>query len=586
MKKRIISVTAILVLLLGLVAACAAPEASAPGTDTETQPPPAQGQENAGDTAAPDPGGELVTLQLFAMPSNDSGLMDNTYWAQILREDLNIQLEMLPAGDDAGTRLATMMASGSLPDIVVFRDDLTLVADAIEAGFLINLDDHLDALPNVVANASGALQFIRDFASLDTGNAFAVPLGVNNQRNTRGSIIGPYLRWDLYQQLGSPVLQNIEDYIPLLVDMLALEPVNANGQVVYGISLFSDWDGVVPWQVRILSEMHGVTQDGLASMEFNFNTNELTSIFDDSSYFKRILQFLFDANQAGIMDPDIVTNSFGDYWDKASEGRILFSYFNWTVGTWETDETRTQGNSYKGVFFENQRKIIAAPSYVGGDGNWWIAIGSNTNHLDEALAYVNHMFCHDGLWRLAWGEQGIAWDLGDDGKPFRTELGWQMRLQNIPFDNGGFISDGINHPQTRGLPWSIVHPRFGVRMDELDWPHGPYDPPEFPVDIDWRNATGAEDDVDYALRRGIYVEAPFILPMPPMPDNIRAIADQVENESRAFVYRIILASSQAEFDNLWQQLQYRTTGMGVEEVNDWVRVHHAIAVAEGARYAN
>jgi putative aldouronate transport system substrate-binding protein len=588
MKKRILSLLFATILILSLVAACgtettptqsgtpdapAAPAADTGTTTTTTETP-----------AAAD--NELVTLQLFSMPSNDSGLQDNSYWAQVLRDSLNIQLEMLPAGDDAGTRLATLMASGSLPDIVVFRDDLTYVTDAIEAQYLVNLDDHLHQLPNVTANAANALQFIRDFASSDSGNAFVIPLGVNNQRNQRGSIVGPYVRWDLYKELGSPVLADIEDYIPLLSDMVALEPQTANGQNIYGISLFSDWDGVVPWQVRILCEMYGVTQDGLASMEYNYNNNTLTSIFDDNSYFKRMLQFLFDANQAGILDPDIVTNTWGDYWDKASEGRMMFSYFNWTVGTYETDETRTQGNSYKGVFFDNQRMIIGAPPYVGGDGgNWWIGISSDTNHLDRALAFVDFMFDHDGLWNMAWGEQGIAWDIGDDGLPYRTAEGWAMRGDNLPFSNGGHIGDGINIPQTRGIPWSAVNPRLGARMDELDWPLGPDAPPEFPVDIDWRNVTGAQDDIDYALNRGIYVDAPFILPMAPMPDNISAIADQVENESKAYVYRIILASSQAQFDTLWGELQNRTSGMGVDEVNMWVKENFEIAFNEGARYA-
>ncbi|MCL2003181.1 MAG: extracellular solute-binding protein [Oscillospiraceae bacterium] len=587
MKKTLSFILAAL-MLLALAAGCASDSPSGNGggnTDPSTDPGGSNTDPNTNGGTS-DPADELVTLQLFSMASNDSGLQDRSYWAEILKEDLNIQLEMLPAGDDAADKLLALMASGSLPDIVVFKDDLTYLTDAIEANFLINLDEHLDKLPNVTANADGALQFIRDFASRDTGNAYAVPLGVSNQYNKMGSVVGPYVRWDLYKELNSPKLADIEDYIPLLKQMVDLEPTTPEGQRTYGISLFSDWDGVVPWQVRILCEMYGVTQDGLASIEYNVNTGTLTSIFDDSSYFKRILKFLFDANQEGILDPDIVTNSWGDYWDKASAGRMMFSYFDWTVGTYDTTEKKEAGNTYKGVFFDNQRKIINAPPYVGGDGgSWWIAVSSSTQNLDKALAYVNYMFDHDGLWRLAWGEQGIAWDLGSDGKPYRTPLGWEMRNDSLPFANGGLIAEGINIPATRGLTWSTIHPKFGARMDELDWTRGSGAPEEFAVDVEWRTVMNALDDIDYGYKNGLIAEKPFILPMAPMPDEVKAIADQVEAESKAYVYRIILANNEETFNSLWDELVTRTAGMGVATVEDWVRDSFNTAKNQGSQYA-
>ena len=44
---------------------------------------------------------DIVTLQVFSMQSNTSGLQDNSYWAEILRRDLGIQIELMPAGDQA-----------------------------------------------------------------------------------------------------------------------------------------------------------------------------------------------------------------------------------------------------------------------------------------------------------------------------------------------------------------------------------------------------------------------------------------------------------------------------------------------------
>ena len=530
-------------------------------------------------------GDSLVTLQVFSMASNTSGLQDNSYWADILRRDLNVLVELLPAGDEAASKLATLMASRSLPDIVLFKDNLTFVTDAIEARMLVNLDNNLAALPNVTANAPMALQFMRDKASGGTGAAYAVPTGTTNQVNRMGSVSGPYLRWDLYKAIGSPRLADIEDYLPVLRQMLALEPTNRDNQINYGMSIFKDWDGNVSWPVRIICEMYGVTQDGLGFMEVNFNTGELTSIYNDNSYFKRAIKFFNSASQMRLMDPDLITDTFNDYTDKANAGRSLFQLLSWTSWAYETEETRNSMRSYKGVFFDNQNMIIPTPPYVGGaNGNNWLAVSSSSNHINKALQFVDYMFDYDALWGLAWGERGIAWDVGADGKPYRTQLGWEMRNNNLPFSNGGLISEGLNVMNLYGLPWFVVNPKYGARMDELDWPRSENAPADYVVDIDWRAATGAYDDIDYAYKRGIYVEKPFVMPMPPFPDNLQGILDQVSAENKTFTYQMIVAANDAEFNALWARLVERARGMGADQVNDWVRENFRANAADGARY--
>jgi putative aldouronate transport system substrate-binding protein len=388
------------------------------------------------------------------MPANTSGLQDRSYWADILKEDLNVQIELLPAGDDAASKLAALMASKDLPDVVVFKDNTTYIADAIEAGLIESLDDHSDLLPNVYNYAASALQYIRDTVSNGTGKAYAVPTQVTSQANKSGSVTGPYLRWDLYKQLGMPKLESIEDYLDVVKSMLELEPTNPAGQTNYGFCLFKDWDGEVSWPVRLICEMHGVTQDGYQFSEANFSTGEISSIYKDDSYFKKALKFFNKANQMGLMDPDLVTGNFDDYVEKVNAGRSMFQLLSWTSWEYETEETRNSMRSYKGVFFDEERMIISTPPYVGGaGGNQWYAISSTSKNKDRALEYLNYMYGPDNLWKLAWGEKGIAWDTSADGKPYRTEKGWEMKNNNLEFENGGKIADGLNVINAYGLPW-------------------------------------------------------------------------------------------------------------------------------------
>lgn len=589
MKKKLVSMIVSMILIAsmgaGLLSGCGKAEQGGDNQAAESTQDNQTADNQTGNTQNEASVEEVITLQVFSMASNSFGLQDNSYWADILKRDLGIQIELLPAGDEANSKLATLMASGSLPDIVLFKDNIAYVTDAIEAGMLVNLDEHMDTLPNIAANAPMALEYMREKASDGTGFAFAVPTGVTNQTNRIGSVTGPYLRWDLYKELGSPKLNDIEDYLPVLQQMLEIEPTNPDGQVNYGISIFKDWDGNVSWPVRILCEMYGVTQDGLGFSEVNFNTGEISSIYDDDSYFKRAIKFFNTANQMGLMDPDMITDTFDDYVEKANAGRSMFQLLSWTSWAYETEETRNSMRSYKGVFFDNEKMMISSPTYVGGaNGNLWLGVSSQSAHIEKALEFIDYMYNYDALWELAWGEQGIAWDLNAQGKPYRTELGWEMRNNNLPFENGGLIGEGLNLMNIYGLPWSVVHPTYGVRMDELDWEKGEGAPADYTVDVDWRETMGALDDVDYGYKNNLYVERPLMMPIPPFPDELQAILDQVSAENKTYTYQMIVAATDAEFEALWDELVERAEGMGAEQVNKWVVEQYKLNAREGSKY--
>lgn len=48
---------------------------------------------------------------------------------------------------------------------------------------------------------------------------------------------GPYLRYDLYKQIGAPKVETSDDYLDILKKMQEIYPENENKQKVYGFSL-------------------------------------------------------------------------------------------------------------------------------------------------------------------------------------------------------------------------------------------------------------------------------------------------------------------------------------------------------------
>ena len=60
---------------------------------------------------------------------------------------------------------------------------------------------------------------------------------------TKGTLNwGPYLRYDLYKQIGAPEIKTSDDYLGVLQKMQEIYPENENKQKVYGFSLWKDWD--------------------------------------------------------------------------------------------------------------------------------------------------------------------------------------------------------------------------------------------------------------------------------------------------------------------------------------------------------
>jgi putative aldouronate transport system substrate-binding protein len=231
LKKRVNRTIVLMLLLTMLVMLSACVPDQKPAGDESKQV-----SATTGETVKDTP---LVQLDVFSSSTaavSAAGVYDDTYWGKILKEKINVSLNILPGGDQAQQKLQALMAGGELPDIVIFGN-IKDFQNAIRGNMLVNLDDHLDKLPNVKLNASRALQYYRDNVSNDTGKAYGIPSGVGPAELGTETNWGPYIRWDLYKKAGAPVINSFDDYLPLLKTMQDIEPKNKDGKNTYGITL-------------------------------------------------------------------------------------------------------------------------------------------------------------------------------------------------------------------------------------------------------------------------------------------------------------------------------------------------------------
>lgn len=140
---------------------------------------------SSGEPAAADDG-EVVSLEVFSLPSNTSGLWEG-WAADIIREKVGVELEVLAAGDQGEQKLQALMASGELPDLVVFKEN-TQVINAVAGDMLLAYDDYQEYVPHIYENANASLRYYADYVSDGNGKAYSVGSTILTEPITKGNL--------------------------------------------------------------------------------------------------------------------------------------------------------------------------------------------------------------------------------------------------------------------------------------------------------------------------------------------------------------------------------------------------------------
>jgi len=524
---------------------------------------------------------DVVTLTVFSMPANTSGLMENSYWTDILKAYIGVQVELMPSGDQGEQQLAKLMAAHDFPDAVVLKQ-YKHVVDAIAADLLVCLDDYQDQLPDAYANVPNAIEYFRDNVSNGTGKLYAIPNDVSTVSQTFGDTdFGPYMRWDLYKAIGMPEINTFEDLLPVFQQMLEIYPVNEDGQKVYGFSLWTDWDGISMQSADDFALFYG--HGRLNFIEVDYKDNTFNSIFDDTSLYKRWLQLLFDANQLGFVDPDSLSQRWNDVLDKQTAGRVLYTHWSWGCGQFNTPARQEQVIGFQPVYVKDvQIERGTGPNYIGGLWPW--GVGKNTQNLDAALRLVNFMYNHEGNMLLRYGEQGVVWDANENG-PFLTEFGYQMRNDpELKFPNGGRMDDGINVINAGGLNSREINPAFGVPYNTQAWQRTEFTPADTPLVADWKETMNAFDGtIAYLKSKNMMIEKDFA-PMEPDSDEVNQINLRIGDMCKTTSWLMVFAKDQAEFDSLWAEMVEKAEGMNVAISDEATIANYNNGLAFGSKY--
>jgi len=521
---------------------------------------------------------KVVQLDVFsasAASTTAAGVYDNTYWGKILKEQIGVSLNVLPTGDKAAEKLQALMAGGALPDIVIFNSTKD-VENAIRGNMLVNLDDNLAKLPNVVKNAAKSMQFFRDNISTGTGKAYAVANGVGPAELGTETSWGPYLRWDLYKAAGSPAINTFDDYLTTLKKMQGLQPATADGKKVYGITLWKDWDSTSMFLATEIGPTLGIDcGDQLGQLPFlqvDFTNGTTMNTLDESSQYIQALKFYYKANQMGLVDPDSLTQTWDTAKSKLTEGRVLFSWWDWYNDNYDTT-AHTNGTTptgFKAVFPANTKMLTLGDNNIGNTKTP-IAISSATKNLDACLKLVDFLYSVDGLQVLINGKEGTTWKL-ENGKPVLTTDGLKYANDlTVEMADGGKWEDGRRVLGFTGLSIAFINPKTTEALNSKLWTSSKKNDiaNQTKVDKDWTSVMGYQYTIDYAAAKKLTVTMPLAKSLIiPLTDDISALASKIGDIVKTYSWKMIFAKNEAEFNSLYAEMKTKAEGLGVKTVYD------------------
>lgn len=474
---------------------------------------------------------------------------------------------------DYNTKVAALIASGDLPDIVYLQSDQTDMA--LKANALLELDSLIETNgKDIKQNMDFRLRHSRKFKSMGTNKLYYIELYGGPSDPTSIATTG-FIRWDLYKQLGYPEMNTYEDLLPVLAEMQKKWPETADGKKTYGVSgFFGDSVGWAEWPLTYpTSLLYGIRCD--RHLAVNSSTNELLgdNVIDVNSPAVRSLKWYNKANQMGILDPECFTMQTAQYEEKLKAGRIYFTPATWWAST-VNSSFEESNNPDKGMMPmpppKDIKRILLSSDSKYSAGAWCYGISKNCKHPDRAMDLLNFFCTKDGTELLYNGIKGKDWDIVNGTPQFKPEtINSMMKVKDY------HLQSGINKYSSA---------LAGYQNGEKDerYPNCYVD---FSINSDYLKAKATSPYVkDFNERFSVlsagqlysskipdntsYTEM-ITQSLPQAPDDLNGISINVDNYIHNNVVKLVLAKSDAEFDAAFTKYTKDINDMGFQKLFAW-----------------
>ncbi|MCR4788639.1 MAG: sugar ABC transporter substrate-binding protein [Lachnospiraceae bacterium] len=570
--KKLISLLAATALLVSTLAGCgnsgsgtAAQQPADAGTTTTTT----SSDSGSTDTAAAADSGDAMEIEVYDAAANYQGLQTG-WFDKVVKDRFNIALNIISPQVAGDAIYQTRTSSGNLGDIVLL--DSVDFADCVKAGLIKDISADLPNYSNLNAFADQISTYNSGLEG-NNGEVYGIPTQMLNTSPTSYSqdviYSSPLLRWDLYSELGCPDIADLDGLIDVLGQMQEAHPTNDAGDPCYAVSLWPDWDGndnmLGIANVVQLTTWYGEKLKDSAILKADGKT--FTPVTDKSAAYYKILKFLYKMNQAGLVDPDSGTQDWNAACAKMSAGQVYMFWYSWQVGFWNSQERLDNGTAMIFIPVADQNYYADADAYYGSGRVFGIGSGVDDAKYKKILEFLDWYASPEGLEFQHCGIKGFNYEVGDDGKYVAINDNALMDNLPVPEEYGGAgYSDGNNQINEWIVSSNAINPNTGETYAKDYWSSWK-ESTRTQMKKDWAAKFGADEPAEWMKKNNKLVISPNVtVPLGSDTNEIGTIRSQCNTTLCDYSWRMIFATSDAEFDAMWDEMTATLDGEGYQDL--------------------
>lgn len=532
----------------------------------------------------PNPDADPVTLTVYSQLANYSGEMVG-WFAQELLERFNVIINIVP---DADGVYETRMNEQNLGDIVVWGADGADYKTAVDAGLLFDWEEDnilQEYGPYIWEHMQPALQKNARISS-DTDTIYGFGHNVASSSDDHESFFYTWdLRWDLYKALGYPEVNDLDDFMQLMIDMKEANPLDENGDPTYAASLWPDWDGNMVMYVKSMATAY-YGYDELELGLYDTENGTFHGALEQGGPYLEMLSWFNQLYRNGLLDPDSATQNFDEMTAKVVSGGTFFSIFNFAGSSAYNTQTHIDQNKIMLSFKPDEATPIAYGMNVMGGSRVW-SIGAKSQYPELCMEIINWLCTPEGRMTMEYGPEDVTWYYGEDNKTYATDLGRDMHYDQdteFPAESGYVGKFGDGDFEINNTTWSldVVNPVSGERYNWDYWASNQTEARNA-IEADWRSVTGATTIQDYLDAGDYKVAVGTEYSASSRSDELDIKWNQVTNAIVDYSWLAIYATSQAQFNFIVNDMINAANDYGYADCLAWciaeAAARHALELA-------
>lgn len=404
MAKKLISLLLVLVLCVGVLAACGPKDQ---GSQLETVP---NVDPNTGEYVTPNLNGAKVKVYLATILTHD---INEAYAKGVVEKALNMDLEYVQL-DAYGEAFPAMLADGEIADITYQGSTWSTTWDIYgEQGAFINVLDYLDYMPNfkkfVEEHWNDGL--LDKYLSDDGTVMYAIPIASNAATDAwtylyREDVFAANnLTWPKDQAAFEATLRKLKELYP---NSYPFAMTNLTGQL----------QGLQYW-----GQQWGGTAYGYSSYNSFFTVdaegNNYYGLSCDA--YKEMAEFMLRMTNEGLMHPSSFTMTRAQ-WKEAFTNNDCFVTFDKIsqisglekdAQTLNPDFSIAVGAPFNlGTYATVTDVAYVTTANTGASGAFTIGNGDN---IANSIAYIDWLYSEEGIIATSWGVKGESYEEDADG---------------------------------------------------------------------------------------------------------------------------------------------------------------------------